>query len=123
MPNSFFGVDIAKLIADGVAAAGGVDDITLRKVTAGTRTPGNLTGGTNPTYIDYEGKGFQYSTADGRVSASLVEAGDKIVVLLGHTFDAKPEVSDEVVVDGVSLTIRAVDQDPASATYTVAADG
>ena len=42
MSNSFFGVNIAKLIADGVAAAGGVDDITLRKVTAGTRTPGNL---------------------------------------------------------------------------------
>lgn len=120
---NFFGIDLAKLIADGVAAAGGVDDITLRKVTAGTRTPGNLTGGTNPTYVDYAGKGFVSSKSDGRVSGALIEAGDQIVVLLGHTFDAKPEVNDEVIVDGVSLTIRAVDQDPASATYTVSADG
>jgi len=122
MPN-FFGVDIAKLIADGVAAAGGVDDVTLRKVTVGTRTPGNLNGGTNPTYIDYEGKGFQSSKADARLGDTLIQDEERVVVLLGHTFDAAPEVNDELVYQGTSLTIRLVDRDPASATWTVVCNG
>jgi hypothetical protein len=120
---SFFGVDIAKLIADGVAAAGGVDDITLRKVTAGTRTPGSLTSGTNPTTVDYEGKGFQSSKGDTRLGDTLIQDEERVLVLLGHTFDASPEVNDEVVYQGTALTIRLVDRDPASATWTVVCNG
>jgi hypothetical protein len=123
MPNSFFGVNIAKLIADGVAAAGGVDDITLRKVTAGTRTPGSLTSGTNPTSVDYTGKGFQSSKGDTRLGDTLIQDEERILVLLGHTFDASPEVNDEVVYQGTALTIRLVDRDPASATWTVVCNG
>ena len=122
MPN-FFGVNIAKLIADGVAAAGGVDDVTLRKVTAGTRTPGSLTSGTNPTSVDYAGKGFQSSKADARLGDTLIQDEERILVLLGHTFDASPEVNDELVYQGTSLTIRLVDRDPASATWTVVCNG
>lgn len=122
LPN-LFGLDIAKLVADGFASAGGVLDATLIKATPGTRTPGSLTGGLNPTTTNYEGKGFLDQADSERYPNMIVERGQKIVVLLGHTFSAVPEVNDKVTIEGETLTLTEVNRDPAGATYTCVADG
>lgn len=117
MPN-LFGLNIAKIVADQIAAAGGVLDATLIVKTVGTRTPDNLTAGTNPTSTPYYGKGFVEELQSDRFPESLVEQGTKQVVLLGHTFDAAPDANDEITIEGETLTIIGVLRDPAAATYT-----
>lgn len=116
MPN-LFGRNIAKLVADGIAAAGGVLDVTLTAQTPGTPTPGALTAGTNPTSTPYAGKGFLEELSANRFPEALVEMGTKQVVLLGHTFSVAPQVNDEITIEGETVTIVSVLRDPAGATY------
>jgi hypothetical protein len=122
MPN-LFGRNIAKIVADSIAKAGGVLDATLIASIQGTRTPGQLTGGTNPTGPTYAGKGFVEEVDSSRFSESLLERGTKQVVLLGHTFAAVPEANDQITIEGETLMIIGVLRDPAGATYTCLCSG
>ena len=44
-----FGIDIAKVVNDSIASAGGVLTGTLTRATSGTRDVSDLAAGTNPT--------------------------------------------------------------------------
>lgn len=123
MGNKLFGVNISKLIKDNIGP--GVLDATLTKTTPGTRTPGNLTGGTQPTSVAYPCKGFMDQTKDRFMGGSLVRAGSRIVVLIGDTIDGgnaatAPTPGDGITIEGTVWQIPAdgiVMRDPAAAVY------
>lgn len=117
--NPLFGVDIAKLIFDNMN--GQLLDCTLHVVTAGTRTPGDLGGGTNPTEADKTAQGFIDSKNRRDVAGTLIEDGEVIIVLIGNSIqdEAVPKVGDKVTIEAKKYNIRALDRDPAAATYTL----
>lgn len=118
MPN-LFGLDIAQIVSSSIASAGGVLDATLTKTSPGTRSPGNLTGGTNPTTIAYSCKGFKEDMSKLRPEI-LVEEAVGVVSLLGKTISngaVAPEADDLVTIEGQVHTILKVTRDPAAALY------
>ncbi len=118
MPN-LFGLDIAKLVADNIAAAGGVLDVTLTKTTPGTRTAGSLAAGTNPTTTGYACKGFIEDRTQSNRPGSLVQSGGKVVSIFGATLDTGvvPAPTDTVTIEGSTFTVLEVGRDPAAAVY------
>jgi hypothetical protein len=117
MPN-LFGVDIAGEIA--TAFSGQLVAGTLTKITPGTRTPGNLTGGTNPTSVDYSFEGFIEDKTEVRKGGTLVSSGGKMVSILGGSLASGivPASSDEVTIESATYKILAIEgRDPAAAMY------
>lgn len=118
-----FGVDISGLIKEHVGS--GLLDATLIKYTPGTRTPGDLTGGTNPTPVSYSCKGMISKQAVRNQDGTLVQDGTKEILLIGDTIDngnQAPALGDDIVIEGTTYQIPedgAIDRDPAAATYTV----
>jgi hypothetical protein len=115
-----FGLDIAKLVNDGLAAAGGVLDAELIKVVAGSRTAGNLTGGTNPSERPLRCKGFYDDAQLSRLPETLVQKGDRVAAILGASVPGRvePEPGDKVTLEDETTTIqRIIERDPASALY------
>ena len=120
MPGkNLFGADIAGKVY--AALKGQLLDATLTKVAAGTRTPGALTGGTNPTDTDYACEGFIDSKNRKDVGGTLVEDGNVFVVLIGNSIasDQVPAIGDKVTTESTEYRIRALDRDPDAATYTL----
>lgn len=118
MGNPLFGVDISGLINANVGP--GVNDATLTKVTPGTRSPGQLTGGTNPATADYACKGFVDPISRDRVDGTLVKDGDANVQIVGDSVASGqvPEVGDTVTILSRTYEIVAIEVDPALALYT-----
>lgn len=126
MGNPLFGIDIAQLVADNIGP--GVLPLTLVKREPGSRTPGSLSAGTNPTTTSHTGRGFisDYSEvqigqqAGGGEGRTLVQRGDRRVIILGNTLSpaAVPEPGDRVTIEGDEYSIVNVMRDPAAATYT-----
>jgi len=122
MGNKLFGVDIAKIVNNSITSAGGVLDGTLTKATSGTRTPGSLTAGTNPTDATYAFKGFT-ETAGERRPSSTSASSISTVSILGDSCTVVPEVNDEVTIDGTDWTLlELVSRDPAQALYVFKAE-
>ena len=111
---------IAKQVAKGLKAAGMTKPATLIKVTAGTRTPGAISAGTNPTETSFKCRGLVQRATLSKIGGTLVEKGDRVIVLLGATIAGKqvPTSKDKITIEGVTSRIIAVDRDPASAAYT-----
>lgn len=124
MGNPLFGVNISKLIKDNIGP--GVLDAILLKSTPGTRTPGTLTGGTNPTEVSYPCKGFIDTQRVRFVNGTQVRDGSKIIVLVGDTIDggdptSAPVPGDRITIEGTTYAIPVdgqIDRDPAAAVYT-----
>ena len=99
-----------------------VFDLTLTKVEPGTRTPGALTGGTNPTETGHTVKGFVDEYKDYQIDGTLIQRGDRKVVILGGSLSSGviPEPGDKITAEGETRTIveDGVKRDPAGATYT-----
>lgn len=99
-----------------------VFDLTLTKVETGTRTPGALTGGTNPTETGHTVKGFVDEYKDYQIDGTLIQRGDRKVVILGGSLSSGviPEPGDKITAEGQTRTIveDGVKRDPAGATYT-----
>ena len=122
MGNKLFGVDLAKIVNKEIAGAGGVLSGTLTKATAGARTPGNLTGGTNPTDATYAFKGF-VETAGKRRPGSTSASSTSTVSILGDSITVVPEVNDEANIDGIDWTLlELMKRDPAKALYVFKAE-
>lgn len=114
MPD-LFGVDIAGEIAS--AFSGQLRTGTLTKVTAGVRTPGNLTGGTNPTTADYTFEGF-IDTGTQQRRQGLATVKGQYLSILGGSVSVVPEVDDLAILDGVTYTlVELEEEDPAAALY------
>lgn len=122
MGNKLFGVDIAKIVNQEIAGAGGVLSGTLTRETKGTRTPGSLTGGTNPTPATYAFKGF-VETAGERRPGSSSASSISTVSILGDSCSVEPKVNDTATIEGEDWTLlELVERDPAKALYVFKAE-
>lgn len=120
---TLFGVDIAGVIAQ--AMGPGLLAATLIKVFPGTRTSGNLAGGTNASTLSYPARGFTESYRASQIDGDLVRRGDRKVVLLGATIPGRvvPEAGDRLTIEGRTFSVVRVERDPAAATYTLQVRG
>ena len=121
MPN-LFGLDIAALVNNAIESAGNVRPATLTQVTPGTRTSGDLTGGTNPTEQSYPCNAFVEDRNETRINGTLVSEGGRFVGILGGSLPPgiEPGSGDRVLIDGVTYEINeAASVDPAAALYTL----
>jgi hypothetical protein len=120
MGNPLFSVNISGIIKDVVGP--GVLAATLTKFTPGTRTVGQLTGGTNPTNATYTCRGFIDSKdVKDRAGGGLVAGGTVKIVLIGDTINGgatAPDNGDHITIEGATYLIDKLDRDPAAATYT-----
>lgn len=110
---------IAKQANAALKAAKVVDTATLTKRTAGTRTPGDLAAGTQPTSASYAAKGVVESYTGRQVDGTLIRAGDRRIILLGESIEsgAVPAPGDTVAIQGATYTLINVDRDAAAAAY------
>jgi hypothetical protein len=124
MPN-LFGLNIAKIINDAIQSAGGLRPGTLTKVTPGTRTPGSLTGGTNPTTTTHSCSCYVTLDSEIRRAGQVGARKNPQVLILGASVSptAVPEVNDRIAIDGITYTlIAAIGKDPSGSTYEFEAD-
>ena len=114
---NLFGIDIAGIVAQEIGP--GLLPATLIQVRNGVRTPGNLTGGTNPTENNIGGRGVISDYADSQINGTLIKKGDRQVLLIANTFPGKPVPvpDDKVIIENLTYNIVAVKRDPAAATY------
>lgn len=124
-----FGADIAGAIFD--ALGGDVFDATLtRRNTAslGDRDPASLTAGLT-TFDDPEdaetawaAKGFIDHYRDGQIDGTLIQRGDRKIILLGKSLpdSVDPEPGDAITIEGIAWRIveAGVMRDPSGATFT-----
>ena len=114
-----YGVDIAKAIDQFVAP--GLIPALLIKIAPGTRTAGQLTGGTNPTQTSYACRGMIDTQGLRNQEGVLILDGTKKLLLGGDSIaDSQiPEVGDRVTIESATYRIEAVDRDPDAATYSL----
>ena len=117
MGNPLFGIDISGLIHKNISP--GVNSAVLTKVTKGTRTAGQVTGGTQPTSANYACKGFVDVLDKNRLEGSLVEDTDVLVAIIGDSIASNkvPVAGDRVTILSVEYNIIQVTTDPAKAVY------
>ena len=116
---SLFGIDIQGIVASEIGP--GVLDATLVVVTPGTRTPGNLSGGVNPTETNRTGKGFIDNYDDNAIDGTMVQMGDRKIVLITGTFgtpEIAPKRGDKITIEGTTYNVVRTKRDPAAATFT-----
>ena len=124
MPD-LFGLDIAGIVADALTSAGGLAAATLVKIYPGSRVPGALTGGVNPTSTSYTTTGILETRAERDWAGSgwtMTERKKATITLVGKPLtDAgvTPEAGDRVTLEAVTYEIITVDRDPAAATYSL----
>lgn len=113
-----FGIDLAKTL--GSALGPQVQSITLIKSTPGTRTPGDLTSGTNPTTANHTCKGFTEFYSDYLIDGTRIQAKDKKISVFGSTISGgvEPDTGDQLVTEDGTFTILDVKSDPAKALFT-----
>lgn len=110
---------IRKEVAKGLIKAKMTRPAVLVVVTAGTRTPGALTAGTNPTETSVQCKGLVITWKRALLGATLVAVGDRVVMLLGQTLGtAAPKPGDKITIEGVTSRVIDISRDPAAATYS-----
>jgi len=121
MGNELFGIDIAGIIDDNVSD--GVLDVTVVRYTAGSRTAGNLTGGTNRAPVTVTGiKGFweDFANAFSNPPGVNLEVNDRKAVLIGDSIPegGLPRRNDAITIDGMTLyVVQPLSVDPAQAVY------
>jgi hypothetical protein len=120
MSNVLFGLNIAQIVNQAIADAGGVLDGTLVKRANTGRTPGNLTGGQNPSETSHAFKGFIENRSETRRNGSLVSQEGQFVTILGDSLpsDVTPAQGDEITIEGRTFEVLGVPvRDPAAAAY------
>lgn len=110
---------IKKATASAMRNAGLTRPATLIKVVAGARTPSNLSDGTNPTETAYSARGIVSKEKHSRIGATLVEASDRVVLLLGALIAGGqvPTTKDKLTIEGATQRIVDVEVDGAEAVY------
>ena len=111
---------IAKQVGKALKSAGMAKAATLIVVTKGTRTPGDLAAGTNPTEASVDARGLVITWKRALLGATAVQVSDRVVMLLGAMIagGAVPKVGDKITIEGVTGRILDVERDAASATYS-----
>jgi hypothetical protein len=99
-----------------------VEAATLTKVTPGTRTPGSLGAGTNPTRVAHECEGIVKAFNAALIDGTIIKRDDRRISLFCSTLPdgVEPKSNDEVTIDGVAYIVLAVlERDPARFMFTV----
>jgi hypothetical protein len=118
---------IANLVGSSLIGAGMSKSGVLIKITPGTRTPGAVSAGTNPTSKSYKVQAIPASVTTLRLSGSLIVGVDRVIKIFGSTLlpGVVPAAGDKITLDGVTSVIagdsggnRAVEVDAARAVYT-----
>lgn len=96
-------MNLAKILAKNLKKYGkpiGVKPCTLIKVTPGTRTGGSVSGGTNPTQVNYAATGFVEAYDSDDIDGSLIQADDRKISILGGSLPAGivPTANDMVAI-------------------------
>ena len=120
-----FGLNIPDIVNDAIGEAGGLVTLTLRSHAEGTRTPGSPSAGKNPTFAPHAGQGILDEYHEREVDGSLIEKGDRKVLILGASLPdgvipkAKDriEIEDFTEANSAALRVVKVKRDPAAATY------
>jgi hypothetical protein len=114
---SYLGEEISSIINEELKDL--VYSATLDKITPGTRTAGSLTSGTNPTTISHSCKGYISTFNDTQFPNTLVQNGDRAVVLLADSLTVIPAPGDKVTIQANTYTIRekGVERDPSTSIY------
>ena len=115
----FLGVDLPKIIKNALGPL--VAPLALVKVTAGTPTAGQLTGGDNPTRTTYRARGFfddmptRFPANRTKQPGTEVAKKEAIIVILGGYLPSgvEPTTKDEIVIKGQTWRIQSVGTDPA----------
>lgn len=116
MPE-LFGIDIAALVAQEIGP--GLKDVTLSVVTPGIRNPNEPTAGVNSTIVSHIGKGVVLDYEDSEVDGTIVQRGDRQVLLIADTFpNVVPSTTDRITAEGRTYNVINIERDPAAATYT-----
>ena len=130
MPDLFanLGINIPALIHQNLSAS--LYPASITRKTAGARDPSNIAGGRNPTVLTVSGRGFADEWNDYAQAQSLVQKGDRKIVLVVNSFPngtPRPVVDSEITVEdnnGVATTYRVasespkgISQDPSGATW------
>lgn len=123
-------INIAKAVAKGFSGANGTTlgfkSSVLTKYTPGIRQSGNLSGGTNPTSLDFKCLAIEITASQSQLPDSLVQDSAAQVMILGATIEggAVPAPTDKVTIAGKVYVIidngNAVVRDPVGATYICA---
>lgn len=124
MSNVLFGLNIAQIVNDSIASAGGVLPAVLIKRQNTTRAPANVTGGRNPTSTRHSCQGFLDNKASNRQGGSLsttsTGSSRTVAAILGASLPAGivPEHDDQIEIEGRTYTITGTpERDPAAALY------
>lgn len=118
-------MNVAKTIAAAFAKYGkdvGVGPCTLTKVTPGTRTPGNASGGNNPTTTVYRAQGLVTDFSTHTLEGTLIKVGDRKILIFGASLPAgvAPGPGDRVTFGSETYTIpdkAPVSADPVQAAF------
>lgn len=121
MGNKLFGIDISGLVKKHIAP--GLNTCVLTKITPGTRTAGNLAGGTKPTTANYAARGLIGELDQGRRENSLVRDGDLKILVVGDSVASGiiPAPGDQVTILGGTYNLIIVEVDPAKAVFVCTA--
>lgn len=101
------GVDVKGIL--GSVLSKDAQPATLIKIVPGTRTPGSISAGTNPTSTSFSCRGWIEVWTDTDVAGTLIEQGDRKITLIASTLAATPTTNDQITIvdlDGVSKTFR-----------------
>lgn len=84
-----------------------VAEATLIKVTPGTRTPGSLGAGTNPTTVSHSCEGIVKAYDTGQIDGTIIRREDREIRLLIATLPdgVEPKPSDRITIEGATYTI------------------
>lgn len=129
--TKIFGLNVAKILRNGIKAAGGFPVTTtagapatasLVKVVPGTRNPLDLGAGTNPTTVNHPCEAMVDDAellSQGQTEQGTLRTSRRTVTILGDSLPLGviPADNDRVVVRGVTYRIVAVKVDPADAAY------
>src|SRR5690349_9042681 len=80
---------------------------TLIKVTPGTRTPGAVSAGTNPTTISHPCEGIVKEFDTGLIDGTTVKREDRQIWLLGESLPAgvEPKPNDRITIQGATYVV------------------
>ena len=122
MPD-LFGLDIAGIVKDAIGSAGGLLSVTLHKRVPGTRNPVDLAAGIVPTFTAYVCEGVISDYSNREIDGTLIQTGDRQVLILASGLAVDPAPDDRVTVEGKTYQLVSVSRDPARAAFTCVARG
>ncbi len=114
-----FGQDIAQIVADALASAGGLQAGTLTKESPGVRDPDDPTAATDPVLSTHSFQGF-FSLKEVRIADTLVAESIPVLTIVGKSVTpmAVPQVGDKAELSSITFElVRLIERDPAEALY------